>query len=53
MCDTDQKSHALDTRGLASVMVLRGISQYLAINSGGAALPSGFVADIRVEWTEE
>lgn len=34
-------------------IVLRGTAQYLAINSGGAALPAGFVADVRVAWTEE
>ena len=37
----------------AQAIVLRGTAQYLAINSGGAALPSGFVADVRIEWTEE
>lgn len=34
-------------------IVLRGIAQYLAINSGGAALPAGFVADVRIVWTED
>lgn len=34
-------------------VVLRGIAQYLAINSNGVALPSGLVADVRVEFTEE
>lgn len=37
----------------SQAIVLRGTAQYLAINSGGAALPSGFVADVRIEFTEE
>ena len=34
-------------------MVLRGVSQYLALNLGGAAWPAGGVLDISMMWTEE
>ena len=34
-------------------LVLRGTAQYLALNSAAVALPAGFVADVKFEWTEE
>ncbi len=33
--------------------VLRGVGEYLALNSGAVALPGGSVFDVAVEWTEE
>jgi len=33
--------------------VLRGVAQYLALNSAAVALPGGTVFDVTVEWTEE
>lgn len=37
----------------SQALVLRGITQYVSLNGQGAALPSGGVLDIKVEWTEE
>lgn len=37
----------------AKEIVLRGVAQYLALNSAAVALPGGLVADVKVEWTEE
>lgn len=34
-------------------IVLRGIAQYVALNSAGVALPAGSVFDVKFEWTEE
>jgi hypothetical protein len=37
----------------SKMVILRGANEYLAINSGGAALPAGSVFDVSAEWTEE
>jgi hypothetical protein len=34
-------------------LVLRGTAEYLAIDLGGAAVPSGGVIDFEVEWSED
>lgn len=33
-------------------LILRGVAQYLALNSNAVALPSGMVADVTIEWAE-
>lgn len=34
-------------------LVLRGTTQYVSLWSNAVALPAGFVADVKIEWTEE
>ncbi len=34
-------------------LTIRGQNEYVSLNSGGTALPSGMVADVRITWTED
>jgi hypothetical protein len=49
--DTRREWKFGDNNGMT--IVLRGVAQYVALNSAAVALPGGSVFDVTIEWTEE